>query len=884
MKKYYLSLSIIFLVILCSLNVQAQTHDDKMTHVKGDVLVQLLHNKDFDDLQKDMMTINPDFKVQKRFSKALNAYLIQFDPSAYSQVQAQEIMWQVPYVIAVQNNHFVEERANTPLDPQYSTQWHHNNNGGAGGTADADIDTDDAWDITTGGLTDFGDTIVVCILEGSGGDLNHEDLQENAWFNYAEDPTNGVDDDNNGYVDDYRGWNISNNNDNIGAGNHGTAVAGMIGAKGDNNLGVTGVNWDVKLMMVSGFSANTESSVLAAYDYPLTMRQMYNNSNGTEGAFVVVTNASWGINGGDPADAPLWCNMYDTLGYYGILSCGATANNNVNIDQVGDLPTACPSEYLISVTATDNNDERTFSGYGPVNIDIGAPGDLVFLPKNTDDYDYTSGTSFASPLTAGVVALLYSAPCPSFMTIVNDDPALGAEMVRDYIYNGVDVVSYLTGEVATDGRINAFNSLQLLLGDCSSGCIKPYTLTESGITDTDVTLEWNGQATQGYFIQIREVGTSTWSTATVSAATTSLLIDTLTACTNYEYQIKALCNAGAESNLTNIETFQTDGCCENPATLNINNTTDNTITVDWPSVLAANSYDIRYRPVGTSTWSEDIGVTAPHTVSGLEPCTEYEFEIRTVCASQTLTYSNLIIIPTTGCGACFDYTYCAVDPGNTQYEYLDTVEIGSNILSSGNNSGYIDNSSVNGILLGLGLTYNVTMKPGYVGFPYTENFRIFIDYDQDGVFNTSDEMVYQGLNNGNVTGDFTVPQGTPLGLTKMRLYMVDQSSNVNPCITGSYYGEIEDYCVEIVNTASIDNQKNINSIQFFPNPSKGNLTVSTLNKGQLEILTISGQLLRSENISNTITHLNINELSKGVYLLKFTDKNGSESVEKLILQ
>lgn len=848
-------------------------------YVPGDILVQVLHNKDFNDLKKDLGQVAPGFKLQKRISKGLNAYKIHFDPSLMPQEQALEKMWAIPYVIAVQNNHYVKERMTTPNDLQYAAQWHHHNDGSTG-TADADIDTDEAWDITTGGLTDFGDTIVVCILEGSGGDLNHEDLSANAWFNYAEDPNNGIDDDGNGYVDDFRGWNVSNSNDNIGAGNHGTAVAGMVGAEGDNNLGVTGVNWNVKLMMVSGFSVSTESSVLAAYDYPLTMRQMYNNSNGTEGAYVVVTNASWGIDGGQPSDAPLWCNMYDTLGYYGILSCGATANNDVNIDQVGDLPTACPSEYLISVTATDVNDERTFSGYGPVNIDIGAPGDQVYLPENTNSYDATSGTSFASPLTAGVIALLYSAPCASFAQTALDDPALAAEMIRDYIFDGVDPSSYLVGEVATEGRINANNSLQLLLNDCSSGCVKPYSTSISGITDIEATLNWNGQATQGYVVEIREASSPTWMSA--NTLNTSLLVDTLAACTEYEVRFKALCDAGAESDFTDTLTFTTDGCCENPTSLNAT-AAENTISVSWPSVLAAQSYDIRYKMTSSSVWSEELSVTAPYVISGLEPCTEYEIEIRTVCATQTLLYDQNITISTKGCGACLDMTYCPVDIGDVQYEWLDSLVIGSYISHSGNNGGYQDFSTNNGIILEQEVAYNVTLKPGYSGFNYTENFRLYIDLNQNGTFEANEKLLTANDNN-MVTGSITIPETALLGLTKMRVFMADQNALDSPCIDEEYYGEIEDYCVEIKeNTTGLPEENSEQSLNIFPNPSSGSIHFNVTQKGSIQIYAPSGQMVSSFAVQKGTNTYDIHTLSDGVYVVYFTDKeNNIKAIKKLV--
>ena len=166
-------------------------------------------------------------------------------------------------------------------------------------------------------------------------------------------PDNGIDDDNNGYVDDYNGFDSAADDGDPNAepfNAHGTPVAGIIGAVGDNELGVTGVNWDVKIMTVRNAFLDSESEVLQAYLYVLDQRRRYDASGGTEGAYVVATNASWGRAYGDVADSPIWCGLYDDLGEAGILNVGATANANIDVDAVGDLPTNCPSDYLIGVT------------------------------------------------------------------------------------------------------------------------------------------------------------------------------------------------------------------------------------------------------------------------------------------------------------------------------------------------------------------------------------------------------------------------------------------------------------------------------------------------------------------------------------------------------
>lgn len=408
--------------------------------------------------------------IAEALSPQAGIYLLRFDAASMDETEMERQVFLTQGVRAVQKNYYVEMRETIPNDPQFGQQWHHRNTGQTGGTVGADVRTSEAWDITTGGQTTQNDDIVVCIIEGA--NMNHPDLTDNHWVNTQEIPGNGIDDDGNGYVDDYNGWNPSQNNDNVLSGNHGTSVAGMIGAKGDNNLGVAGANWDVKMMVVTVGSLTT-SNVLASYNYPYVMRQLYNQTNGAQGAFVVATNASWGIDGGNPDNFPVWCEFYDIMGEEGILSCGATANNNVNIDNVGDMPTGCTSPYLVSVTATNHNDVRTFSGFGVNSIQVAAPGEAVRTTSGSNNYTTTSGTSFATPLTAGVIALLYSAPCEELTALAKSNPQAAADLVRNALYDGVDVKPNLINEVSTGGRINAFNSLNIILDNCNDNPCQP---------------------------------------------------------------------------------------------------------------------------------------------------------------------------------------------------------------------------------------------------------------------------------------------------------------------------------------------------------------------------------------------------------------------------
>ena len=456
-----LSLLVVALSCFSAIAQQPTFTGGETEHLAGDVLIRLVPGADVRAVVRDLSSIDgapTALAASWEVSPPARIWLLKHDPAIPGAAMLERVR-RHPAVDAAQFNHTVQERI-TPNDSQYSQQWHHLD------PEDNDIDTDLAWNTTTGGVTAMGDTIVVCVVEGF--DRTHSDLAANAWVNRAEIDGNAIDDDANGYVDDVYGWNPAAGNDNtLFSGSHGTSCAGMVGARGNNSNGVVGANWNVKMMPVR-YASLTEANVIASYTYPLVQRQRWNSTNGSEGAFVVATSSSWGIDNANPNNYPLWCGFYDTLGQAGILNCGATANNNVNVDVVGDMPTACSSPYMISVTATNNADQRTFSGYGLTTIDVGAPGASVRTTSSANGYTTTSGTSFATPLTAGVLALMYSTPCGGLAQLARTNPQGAADAMRTALFAGVEQVGNLPGQTVTGGRINANNSVQYVLNNCAT--------------------------------------------------------------------------------------------------------------------------------------------------------------------------------------------------------------------------------------------------------------------------------------------------------------------------------------------------------------------------------------------------------------------------------
>lgn len=324
-------------------------------------------------------------------------------------------------VIYAQEDHKVTQRT-SPNDKSFSQQWDMLEGNVFG------IDAVGAWNnYGTGGLDAAGNEIVVAVVDG-GVDLKHEDLANNIWVNKNEIAGNKIDDDGNGYVDDVNGWNAFNNSGAVASDSHGTHVSGTVGAIGNNGVHGVGINWNVKIMAING-SSGTTSVVLKAYGYVLKQKQLWLQSGGTQGANVVATNSSFGVDYGDCASNQYsaWNDIYNEMGDYGILHAIATANIDLDVDVEGDVPTGCTAESIIAVTNTQKDGKKHGSaGYGQTMIDIGAPGTGIFSTLPGNKWGANTGTSMATPHVAGAVAFMHSAGSTTFNSFYLQNPKEGA--------------------------------------------------------------------------------------------------------------------------------------------------------------------------------------------------------------------------------------------------------------------------------------------------------------------------------------------------------------------------------------------------------------------------------------------------------------------------
>ncbi len=450
MKHHFLPF--FFTMIMLALGQQLAAADYRL---EGDILIQLKEGYapgPFLDGFNGTRRADEELTYVRQVGRRLNIHLFRYDPDRTDGDRLLARVRSHAMVNAAQFNYQVEYRSTTPDDPEYVRQW-----------GLPRIGAPEVWDITTGGITARGDEIVIAVLD-DGFDANHRDLIQNIWINPGEVPNDGIDNDGNGYVDDVRGWNFVDETPVHRILSHGTSVTGLLGARGNNGSGITGVNWDVKVILLD---VSRVPEIIAAYEYVADLRDRYNKTGGREGAFVVVTNASIGISRVFCEEQPLWGQMYDLLGQTGVLSVAGAPNNAWDVEEVGDMPTTCTSPFLLTVLNTNIDDERhQGSGWGAQSIDLGAPGNESYSTKPQDSYGIFSGNSASVPHLAGSVALLYGLPCPDIAESALRQPAQTALAMRQAVLDGVDPLADLTGITVTGGRLNIFNAMEVLQEQC----------------------------------------------------------------------------------------------------------------------------------------------------------------------------------------------------------------------------------------------------------------------------------------------------------------------------------------------------------------------------------------------------------------------------------
>ncbi len=502
-----------------------------------------------------------------------------------------------------------------PNDPRFPELYGMRNTGQTGGTPGADIKATNAWDVFTG-----DPNIKIGIID-TGVDYNHPDLAANVWTNPGEIPGNSLDDDGNGYVDDVHGYDFSNNDgDPFDDNGHGSHCAGTIAGVGDNNVGVVGVNWHAKVIAIKFLNAGGSGSTAGAIA-------------GVQYAIAVgcrLTSNSWG--GGGFSQALL--DVINQAGATGQLFVAAAGNASSNTDVSPSYPASYDSPYIISVAATDHNDNlASFSNYGATTVDLAAPGVSILSCQPGGGYQLLSGTSMATPHVAGVVGLA-----------MGRFPSATNLFIKQLVLNAADVKPQLAGKCLTGGRLNAF----LTIADPDTtepGSVADLAVTGSG--SSHLSLTWTATGDDGGTGRASAYDLR-WSTSPITeanfAAATPVAgpdpqpaggaeaweIGGLAFSTTYYVALKALDEFGNTGGLSNVATGTTLGAPDLAAspgtfaatlltgaaetqTLTLSNVGQGTLDFTIPTPDLMFTQPVRFEYVPLAKGADDIRVGQPVT-------------------------------------------------------------------------------------------------------------------------------------------------------------------------------------------------------------------------------------------------------------------------------
>jgi subtilisin family serine protease len=431
MKGFRGKISIIFFLCLCLLQGRAAMSADVLESHK--LFVQFKPGK---NSASNVLSTLRSFSVRNEVSMSSHQYLpltqthvIEVSADADMENVAEQLRKDsaVNYVEIDVPIHAHE----IPNDQFFNEQWPLVNN-------NANIGAEEAWN-----MNHSSENIVIATID-SGVDYSHEDLSVNLWKNPKEIPDNGIDDDGNGYVDDVMGYDFFNKDglpyDDFG---HGTEVFGIIGASGNNQKGVAGLNWNARIMSLKVLDSQGNSSISTAVEaIEYAIQQKAN-----------IINLSWGYTGAPSQTLEQAIQKARDAGILIVASAGnSLTGSGVDNDKdatQANYPSSYPEDNIIAVAATDTSDQlANFSYYGVRSVDLGAPGVGIYSTSPQNGYEYFTGTSAAAPFVTGSAALVWAF-----------NPSLNYSEVKRLILETTDPVSSLQGKTFTGGRLNIAKAL-----------------------------------------------------------------------------------------------------------------------------------------------------------------------------------------------------------------------------------------------------------------------------------------------------------------------------------------------------------------------------------------------------------------------------------------
>jgi Zn-dependent metalloprotease len=576
-------------------------------------------------------------------------------------------------------------------------------------------------------------------------------------------------------------------------------------------------------------------------------------------------SANWTLSGIDIAALDAHYGVSQTYAFY-LNNFGRNSYDNAGsalISYVND-PTYTDNAFWDNTTHTMNFNERSNSAQNPggvTGIDV-TGHELthgVTQASSGLNYSYESGAMNESMSDImGKSVQFWSKPADINWGLSNDMNWFIRDMSDPNAHSQPDTylgTNWYTG--SDQGYLVHINS--------GVGNFMFYLLVTGGSGTND-----NGDAYTVTGIGLSEADAIIYRTNTVYLVPTSQYADWRTACINAATDLYG----GSSNEVVQVENAwhavgvgAAASVCSRPTGLAASSISGTSATVSWVNGTGAIKYSLRYKVSTASTWTSVNNIASnSYNLTGLSANTTYSCKVQSVCAGNVRSGFTAVKSFTTAGG-----DYCSTF-GNTGYEYINTVKLGTLNNTSGSNNGYGDYTALTVNFVG-GSSRKIILTPGfYAGdssAPYDEYWQVYVDYNHDGDFTDAGEKVAQGHGTGTVTKSFVVPLTAMNGTTGMRVFMHFNSYLNDPCYpAGGFDGEVEDYSVKIsgatFNGIAEENsvKENIlNSIMVSPNPvmsSSSNvvLQLSKIGTVNIKIADLSGRILRSETISGVIAGKN----------------------------
>lgn len=555
--------------------------------------------------------------------------------------------------------------------------------GPAGTTNQFGSQAEKAWNDN---ITGSSNVVIGVIDEGI--QVPHPDLVDNMWLNPFEVAGDGIDNDGNGYIDDTRGWDFVSNDNSVYDGtadDHGTHVAGTIGATGGNGTGVVGVNWDVTMISLKflGTNGGSTANAVRALDYVTDLKNRH-------GINIVATSNSWGGGGYSQSlhDAIIRSAKNNILFVAAAGNGGSDGIGDSN-DSVANYPsnynttvgtstqTAASYDSVIAVASiTSSGAISGFSNFGATTVDIGAPGSGIWstLPSNT--YGSYSGTSMATPHVAGAVAL-YASTKPV---------GTSAASIRQAILQSATPTASLAGKTVTGGRLNVYEAVRNRNSITVSAPSPTATTTEAGGTVTftvvldaapsaDVTIPINSSDITEGIVSASSL-TFTTSTWNVAQTVTVTGVDDQVDDGNINYGIVVGVATSSDTSYNGI----------NPADVALNNQDNDTagVTVSSPTGTATNeaggsvSFNVRLNSEPTANVT--IAISSSDTSEGSVSVASLLFTAANWSVAQTVTVTgvddtifdgNVVYTIILGAASSTDGLYNGLNPSDISLSNID---------------------------------------------------------------------------------------------------------------------------------------------------------------------------------------------------------------------